>query len=62
MVNQCLKKLPVIYREPLALFYLEDRSYEEISDVLRLPAGTVGTRINRGKKLLKLILKKNEQK
>lgn len=55
MVNQCLKKLPVAYREPLALHYLEERSYEEISDILRMPMGTVGTRINRGKKMMKRI-------
>lgn len=47
-----LNKLPLIYRSPLALFYLEERSYEEISDVLRIPIGTVGTRIKRGKKIL----------
>ncbi len=48
----CLDKLPLAYRSPLALFYLEGRSYEEISDVLRIPIGTVGTHINRGKKML----------
>jgi len=57
MVNKCLLELPVMYRSPLTLFYLEDKSYEEISDVLRLPVGTVGTRINRGKKLLEVIIK-----
>jgi RNA polymerase sigma-70 factor (ECF subfamily) len=58
MTNVCLKELPLLYRSPLALFYLEERSYEEISDVLRIPIGTVGTRINRGKKLMKVICKK----
>lgn len=57
MVNLCLKKLPLIYRSPLILFYLDGRSYEEISDILRIPLGTVATRINRGKKLALTILK-----
>jgi RNA polymerase sigma-70 factor (ECF subfamily) len=52
MLNACLQELPLKYRAPLVLFYLEEKTYEEISDVLRLPVGTVGTRINRGKKLL----------
>jgi aspartate carbamoyltransferase regulatory subunit len=29
--------MPLIYREPLELFYLEDKSYEEISDILECP-------------------------
>jgi len=36
------------YREPLVLRYLEDLSYRDIADVLRLPVGTVGIRIKRG--------------
>lgn len=54
-VQTHLKKLPVIYAEPLALRYLEDKTYEEISDILRLPMGTVATRIKRAKALMKHI-------
>lgn len=56
--RDCLGRLPVIYAEPLSLFYLEDKTYEEIGDILRLPTGTVGTRINRAKKLMKSICQK----
>lgn len=56
--HTCLEKMPIIYREPLTLYYLEEKSYEEISDILRLPLGTVGTRINRGKISLKKICQK----
>lgn len=55
MANKCLAKIPVLYAEPLALFFIEERSYEEISDILRIPIGTVGTRINRAKALMKKI-------
>lgn len=60
-INESLKKgmeeLPVKFREVLTLFYLENKSYEEISDILRISIGTVGTWINRGKARLKKILK-----
>ena len=54
-LKQRLEELPLKYRSPLALFYLEERSYDEISDTLRIPIGTVGTHINRGKKLLRAL-------
>jgi len=60
MVLKSLQKLPLKYKTVLALFYLEDKSYEEISDVLRLPVGTVGVRINRAKKMFNLIYKGGE--
>jgi len=52
-VQTHLKKLPIIYAEPLILRYLEEKTYEEISDILHLPKGTVATRINRAKTLMK---------
>lgn len=52
-VEVCLARLPTIYAEPLELFFLEEKSYEEISDILRIPIGTVGTRISRAKALMK---------
>ncbi len=45
-----LERLPLPYKEVLMLKFLEAMSYEEISDVLKLPEGTVATRINRAKK------------
>jgi RNA polymerase sigma-70 factor, ECF subfamily len=57
MVNYCLETMPVIYSEVLVLYYLEDKSYEEIGYILRIPVGTVGTRINRGKALMKKLCK-----
>lgn len=51
----CLNELPEKYRDPVVLNYLEQRSYREVGDILRLPVATVGVRINRAKKLLKQI-------
>ena len=53
--HNCLSKMSVIYREALSLYFLEEKSYEEISDILRIPVGTVGTRINRAKVIMKKI-------
>jgi len=41
------------YREPLILYYFEQKTYDEISDILQIPRNTVGVRIMRGKTLLK---------
>ena len=59
-VHECLDELEPKYREPLILYYFEDKSYREISDVLRVPIGTVGTLISRGKGILKVICQKKE--
>jgi RNA polymerase sigma-70 factor (ECF subfamily) len=56
--RNCLSQMPIIYNEPLSLYYLEEKSYEEISDILRIPIGTVGTRVNRAKILMKKICQK----
>jgi len=53
MLDTCLEKMPVKYREPLVLYYFEEMSYKEIADVMRLPVSTVGIRLQRGKSLLK---------
>jgi len=62
MVREALAKLDFSYREVLALRFLEEKSYTEISDILQIPTGTVGTLINRGKKELKNILESNNFK
>jgi len=41
------------YREPIVLKYLEEKNYQEISDILKIPMGSVATLISRGKKRLR---------
>ncbi|MGB2790925.1 MAG: sigma-70 family RNA polymerase sigma factor, partial [Candidatus Moraniibacteriota bacterium] len=48
-----IESLPLIYREVLILKFLEEKSYEEIMDIVEKPKGTVASLINRGRKLLK---------
>lgn len=52
-VTACLERIPPKYREPLALYYLEDMDYQSISQILRIPVSTVGVRLNRGRSLLR---------
>ncbi|MEY2409620.1 MAG: hypothetical protein QOF48_2290 [Verrucomicrobiota bacterium] len=55
-VMQALMQVAEIYRAPLALFYLEDMSYQDIADTLEVPAGTVMSRLARGKEQLRRLL------
>ena len=57
-IKEYLSKIKLKYQEPIILFYFEQKSYEEISDILRIPKSTVGTLISRGKKILKQNLQK----
>ena len=57
-IEKCLSQLPFKYREPLALYYIEEKSYEDIGDILKLPQGTVAIRISRAKSLMKRICQK----
>ncbi len=46
------------YRDIVVLKFLEEKSYEEIGDILKIPPGTIATRISRAKKHIHKYLKK----
>lgn len=52
-VQRLLRKLPTREREVVRLFYLEGRSYEEISSELHIPVNTIGPVLSRAKKKLR---------
>ena len=56
ILHRALAELEEPYRDVIVLKFLEEKSYTEMSDILKIPIGTVGTLINRGKKRLKNIL------
>lgn len=56
VVQRALTELPPTYREAVVLRDLEGRSYDEIAQVLGVPAGTVRSRIHRGREALKELL------
>jgi RNA polymerase sigma-70 factor (ECF subfamily) len=43
-----LARMAEIYQAPVALFYLQDCSYNEIAEILGVPLGTVKSRLARG--------------
>lgn len=53
IVDKGLSEIEPKYREILVLYYIEDFSYKEIADILKVPMGTVGVRVMRAKKILK---------
>ncbi len=52
-----LQQLPVKYRAVIHLFYYENLSIEEISEVLKQKPSTIRTQLTRGRRKLKEILK-----
>jgi RNA polymerase sigma-70 factor (ECF subfamily) len=44
------------HRDIVILRFFEEKTYEEISDILRIPLGTVATNLARGKKVLQQLL------
>jgi RNA polymerase sigma-70 factor (ECF subfamily) len=55
-VRAAIGRLPEKYRRVLVLFYLEDRSYQQVALAMGLPMGTVKTYLHRAKKELALLL------
>jgi len=49
-VREILLRLPVIYRAPLVLRYMEGFATKEIAHMLEVPLGTVLARLHRGRK------------
>ncbi len=53
MILETIEALPERYRQAILLRHQEERSYEEISQILNLPLGTVKARIFRAREMLK---------
>ncbi len=61
-VREILAQLPEKYREVLVLKFIEDKSYDEIADILQKPPGTIATLINRAKSAFKDIVERQQIK
>jgi len=53
-------RLPLIHREVLSFFFLQDLSIEEVAALLEVPIGTVKSRLHHAKRALKAILEREE--
>lgn len=52
-VRKCIQDLPLKQRSVVYLFYFADLSVNDISSLLRIPPGTVKSRLNRARSVLK---------
>jgi RNA polymerase sigma-70 factor (ECF subfamily) len=59
-VATLLEKLPEPYRRVVVLFYLEDRTCEEVGELLSMPTGTVKALLHRGRKKLAALAAESE--
>ncbi len=55
-IKEIIKTLDQKYKEVIILKYFEDKSYDEIADILQKPPGTVATLLSRAKQKLKSLL------
>lgn len=51
-IKKILATLDEKYQEIILLRFFEEKSYEEIADILQIPEGTVAVRLSRAKKIL----------
>ncbi len=56
LIEQAISRLRPEYRACIILRHVEDRSYEEIAEILDLPLGTVKTYLHRARAELKAML------
>lgn len=57
LVRQAVLNLPGVYREAVVLCELQELSYEDASEILGCPIGTVRSRLHRGRAMLLAKLK-----
>lgn len=60
-INQALSQIDLKYQEMIILKYLEEKDYQEISDIIKKPLGTVASRMNKAKAELKKVLNANHK-
>ncbi len=58
-IEKAVQTLPEKYQDIVELRFFEEKSYDEIADILALPPGTVAVRINRVKTMLQEALEKH---
>ncbi len=57
MIRHAIHELPEKYRQVIEMRHMEEKSYQEISDLLDLPLGTVKAHIFRAREMLYKALK-----
>lgn len=57
-LHKVIGKLELKYREVIILYFFEEKSYEEISDILKTTNSNVGVMLKRAKEKLKIVIRK----
>jgi len=60
-LRTALDALPLIHREALTLFFLDDLSIDDAATVLGVPTGTVKSRLHHAKRALRKLLQSEEK-
>jgi RNA polymerase sigma-70 factor (ECF subfamily) len=60
-LEQAIQHLKDDQRICIELFYLQDKSYQDISDELNIPLNTVKSSIQNGKRNLKIWMESHEE-
>jgi len=56
-IRIAISKINYKYQEIIILKYIEEKDYQEISDIIKKPLGTVASRMNKAKAELKKVLR-----
>jgi len=56
VLQKVMLELAPKYREPLVLYYFEEKEYQEIADIMHIPISTVGVRLKRARDHMKKYL------
>ncbi|MFC1645370.1 RNA polymerase sigma factor [Patescibacteria group bacterium] len=59
-IKSIIHDLPLRYREIMILRFLEEKTYDEIIDIVRKPKGTVASLVSRGRKIILKEMKKKK--
>jgi RNA polymerase sigma-70 factor (ECF subfamily) len=58
-IDRAIADIPEVYREVVVMVEMLEHSYQEVSEMLDIPVGTVRSRLNRGRRLLQDALWEN---
>ncbi|MEA3364909.1 MAG: sigma-70 family RNA polymerase sigma factor [Candidatus Hydrogenedentes bacterium] len=58
-IRRCVAQLPKRYAEAITLYYLQNCSYEEVAQIMKVPQGTLKTWMHRARKHLRHIVEQH---
>jgi RNA polymerase sigma-70 factor, ECF subfamily len=61
-IKNCIEKLNESQREIITLYYFNELTYKEISEIMNIPEGTVKSKLSRAKEYLRNIVGEEEMK